>query len=103
MHRLNVSIFFDQRSRRLLTDARNTRNIIRSIAHERLDIDKFLRCHQITRLHIGSKIIFNFGSCLLGLWNSNLDMVRCQLQQITITGYNRDIHPFPFAHSGNRS
>ena len=103
MYRLNAPILCNQRCRCLLSNSRNTRDIVRGIAHKCLDIDKFFWCDQITFLNIFCKIIFNFSSSLFCLRNTDFYMFRCKLQQVAVSGYHRNIHAFPLPHSGKCS
>ena len=97
MRCLDRMILGNDGCRRLFTDPRYARDIIRSISHQSLDIDKLRRCHQITLCHIGCIIILNLRTRLFGLWNTDLGMVCCQLQKIPVAGDDRDFHALIFS------
>ena len=99
----NRTIIRNDPGRRFLSDIRNPGNIVRSISHECLDIDKFLRCDQIPFFHIRRIIIFNLGSCTFCLGNPDFHMVSGKLKEIPVTGKNHDFHSLCFASSGKRS
>ena len=87
----------------LLSDTRNTRNIIRAVTHQCLDINKFFRSHLITLHHICRIIIFNLRTGSFCFRNPNFYLICRQLKQITVTGNNADIHALCFCHPGNGS
>ena len=64
----------NQRRSRLWTDPRRTRNIIRSITHQRFHINKFKRCHTVECLHVRRKIILYFRDTFLCLWNTDFNV-----------------------------
>ena len=55
----NGVIGFDNGGRRLLTDGGHARNIVGSVAHQGLHIDKFQRRHPVLGLYILGIIIVN--------------------------------------------
>ena len=96
-------IFCDNLGRCLFSDAWNSWNVIGRVAHQRFQINELLRCHLITFFHICRIIIFHFSTTLLCLWNANLNMLRCKLQKISVSGNNGHFHSFFFTSSGQCS
>ena len=83
-------VFLNQCGRGLLSDAGDAGDVVGSIAHQRLYIDEFLRRHAVCFLHIVRIIIF--GNRLSGfcLRNADAGLFRGELQQISVTGDQRD-------------
>ena len=99
----NTLVSNDQIRSSLLSDTRNTRNIVGTVTHQSLHIDKFLWCNLITFHYISCIIIFNLRTGSFCLRNPDFYFFRSKLQQITVTGNNTDIHALYFCHTCNRS
>ena len=90
----NRLVLLNDLCRCLFANSRNTRNIISSITHQSLYINKFLRCYSIAFLHICRIIIFYFRLSLLRLWDADLNMLCRKLKRITVSGNDGNIHSF---------
>ena len=89
---LNAAVFCDDRRRRLLADAGNSRNVIVSIPHQCLHIDKLCRRHLVFFEDFLRVVVLNLGSRPLRLRDPDLDMICGKLQEIPVTGYDRNLH-----------
>ena len=89
---LNAAVFCDDRRRCLLADAGNSRNVIGSITHQCLHINKLRRRHLVLLEDFLRVVVLNLGSRPLRLRDPDLDMICCKLQKITVTGYDRNLH-----------
>ena len=89
-------IALNQLCRRLLTNTRHTWNIIGGVSHQTLHINKFRRRHAVQLLHIDGIIILRHGAAGFGLWNLYLCMIRCQLQEVAVAGYDDYLKIFLF-------
>ena len=103
MHLFNAPILCNQCSRSLFPNTGNSRNIIRRIPHQRLDVNKFLRCHLIACFYILFQIVLDFRSGLFCLWYPDFYMFCCKLQKITVTGNHGNLHAFPLPGECKRS
>ncbi len=90
---LNGVVFHYDLRRSLLPDTWNTRNIVRRITHQRFHINKLLRSHLVPLLHIPGVVILHLCPALLRLGDPDLHMLCRKLQQISVSGYDRYLHP----------
>ena len=81
----------DDRRRRLLSDPRHTRNIVRGIAPQCLDINELCRRHLLLFYDILRKIMLDLRSRPLGLGDGDLDMLCRKLQQIPVARKDHDL------------
>ena len=87
----------------LLSDSRDSRNIISRIPHQSFDIDQFFWRYLIFFFHIVRIIIFYDRSRHLRLRNPDLYVIGRKLKQITVTGNNTHFISGFFCSSGKRS
>ena len=97
---LDRLILHDNLRRCLLSDARNARNIVRSISHQRLDIDKLFRRHLVLFFYILFQIIFHFSPSLLRLRDTDFYFLCGKLKKIPVSGKDNDLHARLLAASG---
>ena len=71
---LQVLVLYDQVCRRLLTDGRNTRDIVRLVAHQGLHLDKLLRCYLVLPDHVLRVIVVYFCGSTACLRETDPDM-----------------------------
>ena len=90
-------IFHNQFCGSLFPHFGNAGNIICRITHQCLQVDKFRGCDLVFLLHIPCIIIFYFRFSHPCLWNTDFYMIRCNLQQIPVPGYQGHLHAFRFA------
>ena len=100
---LDASISYDQIGRRLLSNARDTRNIVRRIPHQCLDIDELNRCDLVTLLDIRRIVVLDLGSGAFRLWDTDLDVICRKLQKIAVPGNHGNHKSFLFAPFRDRS
>ena len=81
----------NQRGRRLLADRGDARDIVGGIAHQRLDINEFLRRDPVGLPDRLRREIQNLGFAAAGLRQSNQNVAIRELQKIPVTGHNRDL------------
>ena len=93
---LDRTICQNQPGRCLLTDSWKSRNIVRSIAHHRLQLNDLRWCHLILLQHFFRMVILNLRTASLRLWHTDHDVLRCKLQKIPVTGNDRNIQAFLF-------
>ena len=53
--------------------------------------------------HLCRMVIFDRRHTLYGFWNPDQNVVRCKLQQVAVSGYDRNFHPFRLAFAAERS
>ena len=99
----NAAVLTDDLNRRLFSDARHTRHIIRGITHQRFYIYKLLWRDTVLFHHLLRIVIFYLCSCLFRLWNPYLDLLRRKLQQIPVAGYDGNEHSLRFTALCNRT
>ena len=88
--------FYHQSGSRFFANLRDTRNVICSISHQCLKINKLLGIYLILFLHILRIVIFNLRFSALGLRYSDFNPVSSNLQKIPVSRHQRDIHPHLF-------
>ena len=89
--------------RGFLADTRQTRDIVCGIAHQRFQIDDLFREKTVFFQHLCRMVIFDRRHTLYGLWNPDQNVVRCKLQQVAVSRYDRNFHPFRLAFAAERS
>ena len=89
---LNAPVGGDDIRRPLLPDPRHPGDIVRAVAHQRLDVDELLRRHLVALQHIRRVIVLDLGPGPFGFGNTDLHLLRGQLQKIPIPGDNADLH-----------
>ena len=97
----NGAVFLDDLGGGLFPHPRHPRDIIRSVSHERLHVNKFRGSHSVSFLHIRGIVIRHLGSALLCPGNPDLHMLRGKLQCIPVSGNDGHLHPLFLAGSGN--
>ena len=100
---LDRAIRHDQFGRRLFTDSRKSRNIVRGITHHRLQFNDLRRCHLILLQHFFCMVILDLRAGPLRLWYADHDVLCCKLQKIPVTGDHRNIQTFLFHPLCHRS
>ena len=78
----------NQRGRRLLADRGDARDIVGGIAHQRLDINEFLRRDPVG---LPDRLRREIGLAAAGLRQTNQNVAIRELQKIPVTGHNRDL------------
>ena len=69
-----ILILHNQVCRRLLTDGRNTRDIVGLVAHQGLHLDKLLRCYLVLPDHVLRVIVVYFCGSTARLRETDPDM-----------------------------
>ena len=80
----------------LFSDLRNSRDIVRSISHQRLQLDKADRGHSILFLYVRSIIILHFSTRSFCFGNAYLYLIRGYLQKVSVPGDKGNVHPLFF-------
>ena len=94
MRIFNRMIFRNNLCRCLFSDARDSRNVVRGVSHQRLQINELRRSHLVFLLDVLCIIIFHLGASLLCLRNPDLYMLCGKLQKIPVAGDHRHFHAF---------
>ena len=81
----------NQRGRRLFADRGDARDVVGGIAHQRLDINEFLRRDPVGLPDRLRREIENLGLAAAGLRQTNQNVAIRELQKIPVTGHNRDL------------
>ena len=79
----------NQSGRRFFADGRNTRNIIRTVAHQSLDVNKLLRRHPVSLFDGGRRKVQNFGLSAAGFRQAYQNVAICKLQKIPVSRHHR--------------
>ena len=89
--------------RGFLADARQSRDIVCRIAHQRFQIDDLFRKKTVFFQHLCRVVIFDRRHTLHGLWNPDQNVVRCKLQQVAVSGHDRNFHALRLAFAAECS
>ena len=100
---LDGAVSFNNSRGRFLSDGRDSRNIIRSISHQSLYIDKLPGRYMVLPLHILRIIIMDLGGSPACFRDPYLDPLICQLQKIPVAGNYRNGNAGRLAALGHRS
>ena len=100
---LNTAKLDDHFGGCLLTYSWNSRNIIRTVAHQCFQLDNLRRCYLIFLKNFRCVVVFN--GCLTPdcLRQTDQDLICSKLEKISVSGKNGNIHPLRFTPSGNRT
>ena len=100
---VHAAVVHDQLGRGLFTDFGNAGDIVGTVAHQRLDMDKAIRCNLILLEDIGGVIVLYDCLPLPGLGNPYAGVFRGDLQKVPVSGQERDFHSFCFPAPCQRS
>ena len=93
---VHAAVVHDQLCRCLFTDFGNTGNIVRAVAHERLDMDESFRSHLIRFQDIIGIIVLYDSLPLSGLGDPDAGVLRGDLQKVSVSRQKRDFHSLGF-------